>query len=131
MLKQELDAPDLWNGYQQATTFNESLTADDIDNRPFDQTERELITTALDDIKAQLVSMHHWNHQQVAIIDEQFEQMETSLDRIGTKDWKLFFYGALTSVLVNLSVTHEQGRSILAFAVTILTPILETVKLIN
>ena len=131
-LRKEVDAPDLWNEFQQQKEFAASLVDDGTDSdTPFTQPERKQIIEALDDIKKQLVNMRHWDVQQAAIIDNQFKHMEEASNRIGRKDWMLFIYGSIMSVLINLSVTPEQGHAIMALADSLMRPVFHKVNLLD
>ncbi len=131
-LRKEIDATDLWNEFRQQKDFAASLAAQDSNtDTPFTKPEREQIAAALDDIKKQLVNMHHWDVQQAAIIDYQFNNMTEASNRMGRRDWMQFLYGGIMSVLINLAVTPEQGHAIMAVAENLMRSVVHKVNLLD
>lgn len=68
------------------------------DNRPFSQPERDEIAKSLDDMTQLAREKFELPDDQVSAIAQAVEELKEASGRIGRKDWKLMFYGALVSL---------------------------------
>ena len=113
-VKREHEAPDLWAMVSQSSV---PTAAEQEDNRPITPDERRRIEQALDQIKGHLLQTQEFSTAQQETINERFQYIGESLDRIEHKrDWLMFFWGTLVNVLVALSVSTQTGTDLLNYA---------------
>lgn len=115
-LHREIDAPDLWAGVGQERALANAASSAETDNKPLNPTEKQLASESLKAIKATLLSMQQFDVRQAAIIDNQFKHLGEAVGRVGRKDLLLLTLGSLVTIIVALSLTQEQGNTLLRLA---------------
>jgi len=91
-----------------------------IDNSKFSNDELKIINQNLDEIKKLIYSLQKSTHEEKGVIQAQFEEMKKASQRIGRKDWVLYFLGNITTLLMNKFITPENINVIFRFIETTL-----------
>jgi len=115
-LSEEIEAPDLWASVGQERALANAASSAETDNNPLNQQEQELASESLKEIRSKLLSMEQFNERQAAIIDGQFKYLGEAVGRVGRKDLLLLTFGSLVTIIVALSLTQEQGNTLLRLA---------------
>lgn len=102
--------PDLW-------ALNAKPLPKATDNRPFTQPERDEIAKSLDDITQFVREKFELPDVQVAAIAQAVEELKEASGRVGRKDWKMMFYGALVSLGLEHAVSSGVVEVVFRLAV--------------
>jgi hypothetical protein len=116
IVRQEAEAPDLWASIAQETALPKAAASPTLDNRLFTLTERSLITTRLDDIKAQVLEGQMFATEEAETIEREFAHLRESSERLGRKDWLNNLLGGLVGLAITLALDPARSRGILRLA---------------
>jgi hypothetical protein len=130
-LRKEVEAPDLWTSVGQERELANAASSDHTDNDPLNSGEKQLVVESLSQIKATLLSMQQFDQRQAAIVDSQFKYLGESAERVGRKDLLMLTFGSLVTIIVALTLTQEQGNTLLRLAATLLHRLWDSVRLVG
>ncbi len=101
-----LDAPDLWRISLGEGAIPGAL-APDSSNTLFSPDEQASISIQLKEIREALKAICELTAEQSAEIDKKFEEAEKASQRMGRKDWGMFFGGVVLSLVLPDIITPE------------------------
>lgn len=119
-LRQEVDAPDLWDSLKRERLLSDAASAPDLANTSFAEHELAMINRSLDEVKAYLLEGQQFSSEQQAFIEHEFSYLREASERVGRKDWLNLLAGALMSIVVSLALEPERARGLFAIAGTVL-----------
>jgi uncharacterized protein YejL (UPF0352 family) len=109
-LRQELDERDLWDELLARRSALQSTTV--ADNTPFTGDERRRIAETLARIEAEVTRSNRFSAEQVRILHEKLDEMRSSAERLGRKDWQMFALGTLASIVISAAFAPDQARAV-------------------
>jgi hypothetical protein len=105
-----IDTPDLWKSIPEAASVPGELTPDS-GNTNFAPAEQAAISAQLKEIAESVKKTYELTAEQLAEIDRKFEEAEKASQRMGRKDWGMFFGGiALSLVLADIITPEIMGH---------------------
>jgi hypothetical protein len=99
-----MQAPDLWKSMPDPSGILGQLIPD-APNTPFTPDEQTAISAQLKEIREAVKRTYELTAEQSIHIDEKFEEAEKASRRMGSKDWGMFFGGALLSLILSDTIT--------------------------
>jgi hypothetical protein len=108
-----IDTPDLWDNNRSGNSSIPGEIIPDSANTPFTPVEQATISTQLKIIAETVKKTYELTAEQSAEIDKKFEEAEKASQRMGRKDWGMFFGGALLSLILCDAITPEVMGQIL------------------
>jgi hypothetical protein len=118
-LKNEIQAPDLWSSLNQELHYfqelqdlqSESLNS----NTVFTPQEQQAIANRIQEAKAYIKGQPSITEQQAKYINEKLDFLVDSSKRQSRQDWMFLAIGVVTTILVSLSLSPEQGKTLFHF----------------
>ncbi len=99
--------------------FNQA-NDDSLNNSPFNDSEQEVITLRLGEIRTQLTEIaQNQPHSEEEIqsniksINEKIDELKESSKKLGRKDWSNFFLAFILNALFSLSISQEARMTLL------------------
>lgn len=104
-VKEIADAPDLWAEMQVSHQLITDIEQTDSGNVPFTLDEQRQIVAQLQEAKKQLREQFELTSEQIAHVEERFDEAEQASTRLGRKDWLLLFGGTILNLIVTDTIT--------------------------
>jgi hypothetical protein len=82
------------------------------ENRPFTPAEQTEIINQLRAVRDSVRTNYELTAEQLTTIDERLEEAEEASKRLGRKDWKSLFYGAVFGLMVNDAIPPDVAQHI-------------------
>jgi hypothetical protein len=101
-----VETPDLWALSRAGKNVPGDLAPESA-NTPFTPDEQKAISAQLKAIAESVKKAYNLTAEQSANLDEKFEEAEKASQRMGRKDWGMFFGGALLSLILCDAITPE------------------------
>ena len=117
-VKENAEAPDLWASVGQEKVLANAVSSANVNNRPFDESERNLIHAKLDELKAYLLGAQQFYSVQASFIEREFAYLREASERLGRKDWLNLLLGGLMAMAITLALEPEKAKGLLALAAT-------------
>jgi hypothetical protein len=115
-VKDDIDTPDLWAELQRERESFTDARYQTVENTPFTPNEREEITKQLQEIREYAKNTYSLSIEQMSRLEERLDDAEEATRRIGRKDWRLLFLGAMLTLIVAGLVPPEAIQHLLAMA---------------
>lgn len=119
-LRREIQTPDLWAMALQEQSFLQRTSEMDASNTPFTHPEQQRIASSLEEIKARLLEMQQFQHEQVEYIESKFEEIKDASNRLGRKDWINSFVGYLLGICSTVTLEPTKANVIFQIATSAL-----------
>jgi hypothetical protein len=105
-----METPDLWKSVPDSASIPGELTPDS-GNTNFAPAEQAAISAQLKEIAESIKKTYELTAEQSDAIDKKFEEAEKASQRMGRKDWGVFFGGiALSLVLADIITPEIMGH---------------------
>jgi hypothetical protein len=104
--------PDLWKSMPETVAIPGEFSQD-LDNAAFTPAEQEAISARLRGISESIKKVYELTAEQLVEIDKKFEEAEKSSQRMGRKDWGMFFGGIIFSLILTDIITPGVAGHIL------------------
>jgi hypothetical protein len=123
LVKVEQDTPDLWELARQQRAWLISDEKSFGANTPFSPPERDQIRLHLRTIAEHAVKTYQLTEAAQVEVRERLNYLEAAADRVGRLDWKNLAASTFIGIVLNLSLSVEQGGKLLTFANQLLGPL--------
>jgi hypothetical protein len=124
-VRQEHEAPDLWQEILNQRRLLELAVAPRLENAQFSSEERDFVRKQFDELGKQIVSMHRLQLQQAEALENVFAYLSDSMNRFGKKDWLLLAIGTLVSVASNAAFSPAAAKALLHGFVSAIQPLFD------
>ena len=112
-LAYEENEPDLWQERLEAQTNN---VLDLTDNESLTEEEQVKAVQILEDIKAYILEYGNQSEELKAHLDTRFDYVESTVTRLGKKDFIVIVMGAVLSVVISQMLSPEDITPFISFA---------------
>lgn len=116
LLKQELEAPDLWAAISQETKLAEVASSPDITNEPFTSKEQSYIITQLREVKEYLITTQNLIKEHEEVVKKRFDYLEGAVKRLGRQDWITSLGGVLLNIVIQIGLNPNAARELFRLA---------------
>jgi len=110
-LKREIEADytiDTWLKELQ----EEEIKFDEKETDFFKENEKELIRSKIESLKVSIQESKLLQTEQLKLVSSKLDILSEKMDKLNKFDWKTYCLGTFTAILIALSVTAEQGRTL-------------------
>jgi hypothetical protein len=101
-----------WAGSEQARDAFNAAQGMDTENAPFTKDEQKQIAAQLAGITTYLQEEHDLPSEQLAQINEELKKVAEASERMGRKDWLIYFLGTITALVMTATVAAPVGEHI-------------------
>lgn len=109
-LKQEIEAPDLWEQISKYAPSKAVALQDDRGNEPFSYQEVESIRASLEKLQDEIQKQFTLNKGQMDYVKENIAYLAEAAKGQGRIDWKNLFIGAMIGTAFNLALDPEKAK---------------------
>jgi len=106
-----------WAGGDQARDAFNAAQGVDTGNAPFTKSEQKQIAAQLEDIARYLQEEHDLPSEQLAEIKDELKKVAEASERMGRKDWLIYFLGAITALVMTATVAAPVGEHIFTIVI--------------
>ena len=114
-LKQEVDAPNLWDALAQERGLVEAATASETGNNPFTESEKKYIASQILEIGEYIKTSFNLSEKHIIFLQSRLEYLTQSAKRQGRRDWLHTAIGVLFTIIVGISLSPDQARELFRF----------------
>jgi len=111
----EDSGPDLWALAAEQQKLLGS--GEGLPNTPFSPEERTRLFATLDQLRLDIAKTQQLDAKQAAALGTIVEEGKRAAERLGRKDWIMYFLGTVTSVAISAAFAPEQARHLWQLAV--------------
>jgi len=111
-LEREIKQPDLWDEIRLAQEAFEKGLDPYTENKPFDEDQTIQIEVGINQILDFIIGLENVSEEQYELVKGELEYLKDASKRLGRKDWVLMSITTITAIVINLSLSTEEGRVI-------------------
>lgn len=105
--------PDLWENLKRDRAFLGGQREQDVENIPFTSDEQAEVSAQIKQVKEYILATFELTSEQIAHVNERFDQTEQASRHLGRKDWLLMFNGAVFSLILTDLITQQAAQHII------------------
>lgn len=116
-VKNTTEAPDYWEDVKRNREFIADVHSEDSGNAPFTQDEQDQIVAQLQAIKKFVAGKFELTSEQMAQVEEKLDEVSEASKRMGRKDWRIYFLGTVTELIITATLPSGIGEHIFTMVV--------------
>jgi hypothetical protein len=120
-VKSEENIDDPWASASRGSEYFNAIPGD---AEPFNISERAALARSIEDFKVKVEAAFGLSERQQAIVNSKLDTLLKAAETQNKGEWKMFAYGVVTSIIINLAFDHEQGLRLYSLFV-------ESMKIVN
>jgi hypothetical protein len=125
-LRDEVDAPDLWERILKSKKLADLPVSPEVDNRPFSKKEQEYIAKHLQEIKRYMISTQDLNAEMQRAIESRIDYLIEASERMGRKDWHMTLMGIVATLVIAAVVTPERAQELFRMIANAFLPLFQS-----
>ena len=110
-IRETVGVPDFWDELKRGRQLVAEIQQES-GNSPFTDYERRQIVAQLQAIKAQVGEQFELTSEQIAQVNERLDEVAEASERMGRKDWLIYFLGTITALIIAATITSGMGDHI-------------------
>ncbi len=114
-LRQEIEAPDLWDVISQESKLAEAASASGIPKTPFTSEEQEDISARLDKIEKHLITTQNVSKEHTELVRERFDYLKETIRHQGRLNWLQTLIGVLFTIAGGIGLSQSELRELFQF----------------
>jgi len=111
-LRREIEQPDLWDEIRLAQEAFEKGLDPYTQNKTFNNDQITQIEVGINQILDYIKSLENVSEEQYELVKGELEYLKDASKRLVRKDWILMSITTITAIVINLSLSTEEGRVI-------------------
>jgi hypothetical protein len=115
-IRETVGVPDFWDELKHGRQLVAEIQRGS-DNTLFTNDERRQIAAQLQAIKAQMREQFALTSGQIAQVNEKLDEVIEASERLGRKDWLVYFLGTITALIIASTVTSGAGEHIFTMVI--------------
>jgi hypothetical protein len=116
-IKRVSETPDYWAEMQPSRELIENIQHTGTGNTPFTQDEQRQIAAQLQEITKQLKEQFELTKEQIERIEVWRDESTEAGKRMGRKDWRIYFLGTITELIITATLPSGVGEHIFTMVV--------------